>query len=186
MTIQIIWPGVSHELALIAHQECWQSCDRRSAQRIAVQPIQDCFMPPSVSDLDAQRRALLERLFAAFNHHDGAGVMACMTDDVVFETAAGPEMCGRRVVGAVNVKAAFEQVWTAMPDVSWTCTRHSVFQDRALSEWIFRATTADRSRIEVEGCDLFMFAGDRIAHKRAFRKDRPLQPALSASEKVAS
>lgn len=139
-----------------------------------------------MSDLDVQRHALLERLFAAFNDHDGTGVMQCMTDDVIFETAVGPEVFGRRFAGTADVKAAFEQVWTAMPDVTWTCTRHSVFGDRALSEWTFRATTADGSRIEVEGCDLFVFDGDRIAHKRAFRKDRPPQPALRADQTMAS
>lgn len=139
-----------------------------------------------MSDLDVQRHALLERLFAAFNRHDSAGIMQCMTDDVVFETAVGPDIFGKRIVGTADVKSAFEQVWAAMPDVTWTCTRHSVFGDRALSEWTFRATTADGSRIEVEGCDLFVFKADRIAHKRAFRKDRPLQPTLRANEAAAS
>lgn len=129
-----------------------------------------------MSDIDVMRRSLLERLFDAFNRHDGAGVMACMTDDVVFEAAGGPEAFGRRFSGAAEVRAAFERVWTDLPDVSWTCSRHSVLEDRGLSEWIFRATQADGRRIEVEGCDLFVFAGERIALKRAFRKDRPLLP----------
>lgn len=128
-------------------------------------------------DPDTRRRALLERLFSAFNRHDGAGVVACMTDDVVFEAAAGPEAFGRRFTGAADVKAAFERVWTEMKDASWTCTRHSVFADRALSEWIFRATQPDGSQIEAEGCDLFVFRGDAICLKRAFRKDRPALPA---------
>ena len=41
--------------------------------------------------------------------------MVCMTDDVVFDTAAGPEMFGRRIEGAADVKAAFERVWADMP-----------------------------------------------------------------------
>ena len=131
-----------------------------------------------MSTLDARRRSLLEDLFAAFNRHDGAGVMACMTDDVIFDAAAGPEICGRRLSGSGEVRAAFEAVWTTMPDVSWQCTSHEVFGDRGLSEWIFRATGKDRQRIEAEGCDLFVFRGDKICSKRAFRKDRPLQPAL--------
>lgn len=133
-------------------------------------------------DLDASKRALLERLFAAFNRHDANGVMACMTDDVVFDTAAGPEIFGRRIVGTADVRAAFEKVWTDMPDVSWTCTQHSVFGDRGLSEWIFRATTANGTRIEAEGCDLFTFTGEQLSRKSAFRKDRPPLPALKPQE----
>jgi ketosteroid isomerase-like protein len=132
-----------------------------------------------MSELHAERHSALVRLFAAFNRHDAEGVMACMTDDVVFDTAAGPEMFGRRIAGASAVKAVFERVWTDMPDVSWICTEHNVFADRGLSEWIFRGTAVGGSRIEAEGCDLFTFSGDRIARKSAFRKDRPLLPAQS-------
>lgn len=108
--------------------------------------------------------------------------MACMTGDVVFDAAAGPDICGRRLIGASEVRAAFEGTWTSMPDVSWQCTRHEVFGDRGISEWIFRATTKDGQRIEAEGCDLFTFRGDRIFLKSAFRKDRPLQAARRSGE----
>jgi ketosteroid isomerase-like protein len=131
-----------------------------------------------MSTLEITRHNLLEELFAAFNRHDGLAVMACMTDDIVFDAAAGPEIYGRRLRGASDVRAAFESTWTSMPDVSWQCTRHKVFDDRGISEWIFRATATDGRRIEAEGCDLFVFQGDKISSKSAFRKDRPLQPAL--------
>lgn len=108
--------------------------------------------------------------------------MACMTDDIIFDAAAGPDICGRRLTGTSEVRAAFEATWTSMPDVSWQCTRHEVFGDHGVSEWIFRATVKDGQRIEAEGCDLFKFRGDRICVKSAFRKDRPLQPALRATE----
>ncbi|HVX76904.1 MAG TPA: nuclear transport factor 2 family protein [Bradyrhizobium sp.] len=131
--------------------------------------------------LETIRRNLLEELFAAFNRHDGAAVMACMTDDIIFDAAAGPDICGRRLSGTSEVRAAFENTWTGMPDVSWQCTRHEVFGDRGISEWIFRATTKDGMRIEAEGCDLFSFRGDKICTKSAFRKDRPLQAAPGSS-----
>src|ERR1700748_2122811 len=98
--------------------------------------------------LETIRRNLLEELFAAFNRQDGAAVMACMTDDIIFDAAAGPQICGRRLTGTSEVRAAFESTWTSMPDVSWQCTRHEVFGDRGTSEWIFRATAADGRRIE--------------------------------------
>ncbi|WP_424627513.1 nuclear transport factor 2 family protein [Bradyrhizobium sp. SYSU BS000235] len=127
-----------------------------------------------------KRQQLLVTLFEAFNRHDANGVMACMTDGIIFDAAGGPEMFGRRIVGTAEVKAAFEKVWTDMPDVSWTCTAHHVFGDRGLSEWIFRGTTASGTRIEAEGCDLFTFSGDKLSRKSAFRKDRPPLPASAA------
>ncbi|MGJ4889391.1 nuclear transport factor 2 family protein [Bradyrhizobium sp. HKCCYLS3077] len=134
-----------------------------------------------MADLETVRSELLATLFAAFNRHDGAGVMACMTDDIIFDAAAGPDSCGRRISGAADVRAAFEATWGGMPDVSWECTRHAVFGDRGLSEWIFRATAPDGRHIEVQGCDLFGFRGDKICTKSAFRKDRPPQPAAGGS-----
>lgn len=128
-------------------------------------------------DLDDDRLKILERLFDAFNRHDGAAVMAVMTDDVVFDAAAGPEICGRRIEGTADVRTAFETTFATFPDVSWECTRHAVFGDRGISEWVFRATTKDGQRIEAEGCDLFGFREGKISSKSAFRKDRPQQPA---------
>jgi ketosteroid isomerase-like protein len=136
---------------------------------------------PAVSDLDALRLRKLELVFDAFNRHDGAGVMSAMTDDIVFDAAAGPEACGRRIVGTAAVRAAFEGTFATFPDVSWECTRHAVFGDRGISEWIFRATAKDGSRIEAEGVDLFGFRGELICSKSAFRKDRPVLPAKGAA-----
>jgi ketosteroid isomerase-like protein len=147
----------------------WQSSYVRSKHE---------FREHDMTTLEITRRNLLEELFAAFNRHDGSAVMVCMTDDIVFDAAAGPEINGRRLWGTTEVRAAFESTWTTMPDVSWQCTRHEIFGDRGISEWIFRATTADGQRIEAQGCDLFAFRGDRISAKSAFRRDRPLQPAL--------
>ena len=124
-------------------------------------------------DMTEIRLRRLEQLFAAFNRHDSFGVMACMTPDVEFESAAGPDIHGRRYAGAANVRSAFERTWTDMPDVSWECTRHTIFGDRGLSEWIFRATTVDKRRIEANGCDIFSFRGDLISGKSTFRKERP-------------
>jgi len=121
-----------------------------------------------------QHIQLLDQLFEAFNAHDAATVVALMTEDCIFETAAGPQVFGVRHVGRDAVKAAFEAVWAGLPDVSWNVTGHFVAGNRAVSEWIFRATRADGARIEVEGCDLFTLRDGRIAVKKAFRKDRPI------------
>ncbi len=63
-----------------------------------------------MSEQQTQRQQLLVTLFDAFNRHDANGVMACMTHDIVFDAAVGPDMFGRRIVGTADVKAAFEKV----------------------------------------------------------------------------
>ena len=123
----------------------------------------------------ATRLAILETLFSAFNRRDANGVMTCFDPAIIFDAAAGPEPQGRRISGAAAVRQAFIDIWTAMPDVAWRVRRHAVFDDRAISEWLFVATAPQGGVIEAEGVDLFIFAGDRIVAKSAFCKDRPLQ-----------
>ena len=95
----------------------------------------------------------------------------------MFDTAAGPEAHGRRLTGQDAVRAAFVAVWTDMPDVAWTVSRHTLAGERATSEWLFTGTRADGGRVAVEGVDLFVFEGRLIARKSAFRKARPVQAA---------
>ena len=112
----------------------------------------------------------------AFNRHDVDALLSFMTEDCIFETAAGPEVYGARHVGHRAVGIAFAQVWAAFPDAHWGEGRHFVAGDRGVSEWVFTGTRPDGKRIEAQGCDLFTFRGGKIAVKQAFRKDRPLLP----------
>ncbi|MFD1007993.1 nuclear transport factor 2 family protein [Oceanisphaera ostreae] len=118
--------------------------------------------------------ALLEQLFAAFNRHDIDGVVACMSEDCVFEGAAGAEAYGTRFTGIAAVADAFVKVWTTYPDVSWQNTSHFAVGDKAVSQWTFCATCPDGKRIEADGVDIFTVKDDKLVLKQAFRKDRPL------------
>lgn len=122
---------------------------------------------------DEASRETLEAVFQAFNRHDADGVMAHMSDNVVFEAIGGDESYGTRLVGQAAVKAAFEGVWSQYPDVQWRDHQHFACADRGVSEWTFTATQSDGSIIEAEGCDLFRFANGLIVEKKAFRKNRP-------------
>ena len=115
----------------------------------------------------------------AWNRHDVDALMAFMSDDCVFQTAAGPDACGARHDGRAAVREAFAAVWKSIPDAQWENGHHHVDGDFGVSEWTFTGTAADGSRIETEGVDLFTFAGGRIRTKNAFRKMRPnLPPGL--------
>jgi steroid delta-isomerase-like uncharacterized protein len=115
----------------------------------------------------------LQAFADAFNRHDGDAIMSFMTDDCVFESSAGPEVCGTRFEGREAVRAAFVDVWTTFPDAHWGDARHFVCDDRGVSEWTFTGTRRDGARIEVHGCDLFRFRDGKIALKNSYRKNRP-------------
>lgn len=121
----------------------------------------------------------LEAYGEAFNRHDVDALMSMMTDDCVFETAAGPDASGTRHAGQQAVRAAFAAVFVNFSDSRWMNARHFVSGNRGVSEWTYAATRADGSRIEVNGCDVFTFRDGKIALKNAYRKDRPPIPAKS-------
>ena len=98
----------------------------------------------------------LEAFFAVgWNRHDVDALMTFMSEDCVFESISGPEICGTRYAGRERVREAFARVFASFPDVSFDDARHFVAGDRGVSEWIFRGTTADGKKVEVNGCDVF-------------------------------
>jgi steroid delta-isomerase-like uncharacterized protein len=107
-----------------------------------------------------------------WNRHDVDFLMTFMSDDCVFESVAGPEVCGTRHAGRERVREAFARVFTAFPDVHFGDARHFVAGNRGASEWIFTATPATGKRIEVKGCDVFTFENAKIVLKSSYFKNR--------------
>ena len=107
-----------------------------------------------------------------WNRHDVDALMGFMSDDCVFETASGTDVCGTRHVGRERVREAFARVFATFPDVAFRDVRHVVAGDRGMSEWTFAGTTPDGKKIEVNGCDLFTFRGGKIALKSSYIKNR--------------
>lgn len=115
---------------------------------------------------------LLERFAEGWNRHDVDAIMTFMAEDCVFETTAGPEPCGKRYEGRERVREAFARVFKMFPDAQFGQPRHFVAGDRGCSEWTFTGTGADGRRLEVRGCDLFTFQGEKITLKNSFFKNR--------------
>ncbi|WP_326535160.1 nuclear transport factor 2 family protein [Pseudorhodoferax sp.] len=120
--------------------------------------------------------ATLAAFSDAWNRHDIDALMSFMTEDCVFQTAAGPDACGTRHVGAEAVRKAFPAAWTSMPDAQWRNGKHFVHGDFGVSEWTFTGTAADGTRVETDGVDLFTFRDGKIHVKNVFRKARPNLP----------
>lgn len=118
---------------------------------------------------------LLESFAQAWSRHDIDTLMICMADDCAFHASAGPDACGTRYLGRDAVRAGFVKAWTDFPDARWTRARHFVAGRRGVSEWTFVGTRAsDGQRVEVDGCDVFTFQGDKIRVKDSWRKQRTL------------
>jgi len=142
-----------------------ESCT--SVEEAMQQFLAEALQPPTVDV------ALLDAFAQAWCRHDIDALMACMADDCVFHTSAGPEASGTRHIGRDAVRAAFMKAWADFPDAQWTRARHFVAGRRGVSEWTFVGTRAsDGQRLEVDGCDIFSFHGGRIRVKDSWRKAR--------------
>ena len=115
---------------------------------------------------------VLDAFADAWNRHDTDALMSFMTDDCVFESSAGPDICGTRYAGREAVRAGFTEVFATFRDAHWGNAQHFIQGDRGVSEWTFTGTRADGTRVEVHGCDLFTFRNGKIALKNAYRKNR--------------
>jgi ketosteroid isomerase-like protein len=113
---------------------------------------------------------MLERVLDGFNRHDLDAIMAEFADDCVFESPRGPDPWGRRYVGKEEVRAGFAARFAGIPDVRYRGEADFVTGDRGVSEWTLSGTTVDGERVEVRGCDLWTFTGERIARKDSYWK----------------
>lgn len=120
---------------------------------------------------------VLQAFADAWNRHDVDALMSFMTDDCVFDSSAGPDVCGTRYAGCDAVRAGYRDVFATFADAHWGNARHFVSGERGVSEWTFTGTRADGTRVEVHGCDVFTFRSGKIAVKNSYRKNRPPLPA---------
>ncbi len=96
--------------------------------------------------------------------------MAFFEDDCVFDAPRGPDRWGRRYTGKAEVRKGLGARFTGIPDVHYGEDRHWLSGDRGVSEWRLTGTSTAGVRIDVRGCDLFEFRGDRIVRKDSYWK----------------
>jgi ketosteroid isomerase-like protein len=116
--------------------------------------------------------AVLRDVAAGFDTHDLDRIMRHFTDDCVFEGPRGPDAHGRRFEGAPAVRAAFAERFAGIPDVRYTDDSHFVAGDDGVSEWLLTGHSLDGQELEVRGCDIWRFRGDKIVLKNSFWKIR--------------
>ena len=115
---------------------------------------------------------ILEDFADAWNRHDIDTLMSLMTDDCVFESGTGNDVSGTTFEGREAVRRGFMLAWQTVPDARWMNAHHFISGERGVSEWTFTGTNTGGQYIEVKGCDIFHFRGDKIVRKNSFRKQR--------------
>ena len=113
---------------------------------------------------------ILERMLDAFNAHDLDEIMRFFVDDCVLEMPRGPDPWGRRFDGRDRVREGLATRFAGIPDVHYGEDRHWISENRGCSEWLLTGTSTEGRRIEVRGCDLFEFSGDKVVRKDSYWK----------------
>jgi ketosteroid isomerase-like protein len=116
------------------------------------------------------RTEVMRSFLDAFNRHDVDAIMDFFTDDCEFDTPRGPAPYGRQLRGKTEVRGGIQARFDGIPDVHYGDELHWHCGDRGVSEWTISGTTDNGDRIEVRGCDLFQFSGNKIKRKDSFWK----------------
>jgi ketosteroid isomerase-like protein len=96
--------------------------------------------------------AVLRRLERATKEHDIEAIVACFAPDYRNETPAHPE---RSFTGREQVRANWEQIFAAIPDVACDVLRCAVGGDTVWSEWEHRGTRPDGTPHLMRGVVIF-------------------------------
>lgn len=112
--------------------------------------------------------AAVDRFNEAFNAHDVDAVMACMTDDAVFESTTPP--AGDRHEGAAAVRAAWESFFAASPTAHFDAEEVIATGDRCIVRWVYSWTDADGTAGSIRGVDVLTVRDGKVAEKLAYVK----------------
>ncbi len=108
----------------------------------------------------------LEAFADAWNWHDVDVMMTFFADDCVF--IAG---WGTRFEGYDSVREGVSKFFVRFPDGQFSDANHFISGDRGVSERIFTATGQNGEKLQMLGCDIFVFKNGKIQVKNAFRKE---------------
>jgi ketosteroid isomerase-like protein len=110
-------------------------------------------------------RDTVKRWIQAINEHDIEGIVTCFAEDYEDEAPARP---GEVVRGRDQVRANFERLMAAMPDIRAEL-RGSVAQgDTVWMEWAMRGSRADGTRMEFVGVNVFEVRDGRLQRGRIY------------------
>jgi uncharacterized protein (TIGR02246 family) len=117
---------------------------------------------------EAATRAAVDAFNVAFNTHDVDGVMACMTDDAVFESTSPP--AGERHEGAEAVRAAWDAFFAASPTAHFDAEEVITTGDRCVVRWIYTWQDDAGATEQVHGVDVLRVRDGKVAEKLAYVK----------------
>lgn len=119
--------------------------------------------PARMAKLEAAIRVVLE-FNEAFNRHDVAGMMALMSDDIIFENTQ-PAPDGMRYAGQQAVMRFWQDFFLSSPNAHIDIEEVFGLGERCVMRWRYRWSEG-----HVRGVDIFRVAGGHIREKLSYVK----------------
>jgi len=120
--------------------------------------------------------AVIAALAEATNAHDVDGFVALFAEDYDSQQPGHPDRAFR---GRDQVRANWSEVFAGVPDFRADLLATAVDDDAVWSEWRWRGTHADGSRLDMAGVIIFGVRAERIAWARLF-----VEPVEQAGEGI--
>ena len=124
----------------------------------------------------ASATLVAERLLAAMNAHDIDAFVACFHEDYESEQPAHPD---RAFQGSDQVRRNWSAIFEGTPDFRAELVRADAADGAEWTEWRWRGTHADGSRLDMAGVIIFGVRAERIAWARLF-----VEPVEQAGEGI--
>ncbi|MEM7049352.1 MAG: DUF1272 domain-containing protein [Acidobacteriota bacterium] len=132
---------------------------------------------PRRPGLEVEVRRRVEAFNDCWRRGDVAGLLSHISDDCVYCASVGPEP-GQTYVGRREVERGFRLMLAYEDLEDASAGEVLVLGNRAVCEWSYHRTDGDGRRLEIRGCDLFVFEGTKIRRKDAFTKALPCEGSV--------
>ncbi len=114
--------------------------------------------------------AFMQKFFDAWKRKDPDDIISMLTDDVVLESAFGPEVYGKRFSGKAAFREGIVRYFDALPGISSSDRTYAILGDKGFTEVTVSYPGPDGRQVTMRVCDLFDFRDGKVASKRAYAK----------------
>jgi SnoaL-like domain len=123
----------------------------------------------SHNSLSQRHRDTLEAFAKAWAEKNIDALLELMTEDCVYGASVGPEP-GRTYRGKSEVRSGILLMFGHDQGTTSSVSNLRFGEDHAYWEWNYVSDNPLSTNTHSYGCDLFLFEGEKIALKQAFRK----------------
>ena len=111
------------------------------------------------------------RFLEPWNAHDVQAVLATLPEDFEWQFTAGPDPNGIVHRGKVQLKAALEKLFAAVPDINYRVVDVHEGPNHLVMELLVTGNNRETgAKMNFQAVDIVLFDGDQLRSKRSYRK----------------